>query len=158
VLVSPVASSRRIRRSGFIATMFLRAPLPFAYAFAPVVARVLGGPQLPPAGRAEIVREARRISPRELGRRLMDVLSTDLLPRLDSMKTPTLIVHGRRDRIVPLSAAEDITARIPAARLEVIPGASHLPYMSHSEPFNVSVGGFLDECLSTEQRQKKRQS
>jgi len=146
VLVSPVASNRRIRRAGFAATTFLRVPLPFAYVFAPLVARVLGGKHLPAAGRAEIVREARRIPPRELGRRLMDVLVADYLEALHDLKLPNLIVHGGKDRIVPLSAARDVAQRVPHAAFEVIPRAGHLPYMSHSDAFNDIVDRFLEDA------------
>jgi pimeloyl-ACP methyl ester carboxylesterase len=147
ILVSPVASNRRIRRAGFAATTFLRTPLPFAYVFAPIVARILGGKYLPPVGRAEIVREARRIPPLELGRRLTDVLRSDFLPALDRLKMPVQLVHGGRDRIVPLSAAKDVASRLPRARFDIIPKAAHLPYMSHPVAFNQVVDEFLNDAL-----------
>lgn len=145
VLANPVASTRRIRKGAMAASTLLRVPLPFAYLFAPIVARVLGGLALPPEGRAEIVRESRRISPLEMARRLKDILATDLLPDLERLQAPVLIVHGRSDCVVPLSAARDLTARLPRARLELIRGAAHLPYMSHAPRFNELVGRFLEE-------------
>jgi len=143
ILASPVASSHRIRRAAMAASTLMRVPMPFAYAFAPTVARVLGGRELPEEARAEIVRESRRLTPLELGRRLKDILATDLLPKLPSLKVPTLIVHGGRDLVVPLSSAQDVASRIPNARLEIIPGAAHLPYMSHPDEFNRLVRDFL---------------
>lgn len=143
VLASPVASSFRIRRAAMAASTLMRVPLPFAYLFAPVVARVLGGRKLPQEARAEFIRESRRVTPMELGRRLRDILATDLLPYLEKLEVPTLIIHGGRDLIVPLASAEDVAARIPKARLEVIPGAAHLPYMSHPDEFNHLVHDFL---------------
>lgn len=149
ILANPVASTRRIRKGAMIASTFLRVPLPFAYLFAPMVARVLGGIRLPPEGRAEIVRESRRIAPLEMARRLKDILATDLVPELGLLQVPTLIVHGRRDYVVPLSAARDVAARIPRARLEVIRGAAHLPYMSHPAKFNAVVHRFLSDLAKT---------
>lgn len=143
VLVSPVASTRRIRRGAVLAASLLRVPLPFAYLFAPVVARVLGGSRLSAEGRSELVREARRISPLEMVRRLRDIVTTELLPRLPELGMPVLVVHGGRDFIVPLEAARDVALRIPNARFEVIRGAAHLPYMSHPEAFNDRVHDFL---------------
>ncbi|MDQ3264724.1 MAG: alpha/beta hydrolase [Myxococcota bacterium] len=145
VLASPVASTRRIRRFAMTAANLLRVPLPFAYLLAPVVARILGGRHLPEEGRSEIVRESRRIAPLEMVRRLRDILGTDLLPELEGLQVPTLIVHGRRDLVVPLGNARDVAARIPNARLEVIRGAAHLPYMSHPDRFNAVVTRFLRE-------------
>jgi pimeloyl-ACP methyl ester carboxylesterase len=143
VLVSPVASVRRIRRLALTLSTLVRSPRPLAYVFAPTVARVLGGPHLPPEGRAEIIREARRLSSLELLRRLRDVLAADFLHRLHEIRVPTLILQGGRDLLVPPWAARDVARRIPGARLEVLREASHLPYMSHSQAFNAFVGDFL---------------
>ncbi|HEX5751273.1 MAG TPA: alpha/beta hydrolase [Archangium sp.] len=143
VLVSPVASVQRVRRWALALSTLVRMPKPFAYLFAPTVARVLGGRHLPPEGRSEIVREARRLSPLELLRRLEDILAADYLEDLEHLRVPTLILHGARDLLVPLSYARDVAARIPGSRLEVIREASHLPYMSHTDAFNAFVGDFL---------------
>lgn len=148
VLVSPVASVRRVRRWALSLSTLVRMPKPFAYVFAPTVARVLGGRHLPPEGRAEIVREARRLSPMELLRRLKDVLDADYLGALERLRVPTLIIHGARDALVPLRYAQDVARRIPGARLEVLREASHLPYMSHAHAFNAFVGDFLLQHLS----------
>jgi len=148
VLVSPVASVHRIRRWALSLSTLVRMPKPFAYLFAPSAARVLGGRQLPPEGRAEIVRESRRLSPLEMLRRLRDVLGADYLGPLEKLRVPTLIIHGARDTLVPLRYARDVAGRIPGARLEVLREASHLPYMSHANAFNAFVGDFLLQHLS----------
>ncbi|WP_233587982.1 alpha/beta fold hydrolase [Corallococcus sp. CA049B] len=143
VLVSPVASVRKVRRLALSLSTLVRAPRPLAYVFAPTVARVMGGRWLPAEGRAEIVREARRISPLELMRRLRDILSADFLHRLRELRVPTLIIEGGRDLLVPPAAARDVAAHVPGARLEFLETASHLPYMSHPEAFNERVSDFL---------------
>ncbi|GMU02616.1 hypothetical protein KH5H1_67360 [Corallococcus caeni] len=143
VLVSPVAGVRKVRRLALTLSTLVRAPRPLAYVFAPTVARVLGGRWLPPEGRAEIVREARRLSSLELMRRLRDILAADFLHRLRELRVPTLIIEGGRDLLVPPAAARDVAAHVPGARLEFLEAASHLPYMSHPEAFNASVSDFL---------------
>ncbi|HSP80228.1 MAG TPA: alpha/beta hydrolase [Myxococcaceae bacterium] len=145
VLVSPVASVHRVRRWALALSTLVRVPKPFAYVLAPAVARVLGGSHLPPEGRAEIVREARRLSPVELLRRLEDILAVDYLDELERLPVPTLVLHGARDMLVPLSYARDVAERLPRGRLEVIREASHLPYMSHTDAFNAFVGDFLQQ-------------
>ncbi|MBF5045391.1 alpha/beta hydrolase [Aggregicoccus sp. 17bor-14] len=147
VLVSPVATVRRIRRVALSLSTLVRAPMPLTYLFAPLVARALGGLHLPAEGRAEIVREARRISGAEMLRRLKDVLAADLVPQLSGLRVPTLVVHGARDHLVPLEAAQSVQAAIPGARMALLPHASHLPYMSHPQEFNAAVGDFLAEHL-----------
>ena len=143
VLVSPVASVQRIRRGAVALSTLVRIPKPFAYLFAPTVARIMGGRYLPAEGRAEIVREGRRLSPLEMLRRLKDILAARYLEELGRLKVPTLILHGGRDKLVPLADARDVAARIPGARLEVLREASHLPYMSHTDAFNAFVDDFL---------------
>ena len=86
VLVSPVTSVQRIRRGAVALSTLVRIPKPFAYLFAPAVARVLGGRSLPSEGRAEIVREARRLTPLEMLRRLKDILAADYLGQLERLR------------------------------------------------------------------------
>lgn len=45
------------------------------------------------------------------------------------VKAPTLIVHGRLDRIVPLSAALELKRRRPDWKLEIFDGVGHVPMM-----------------------------
>ena len=42
--------------------------------------------------------------------------------RLDRIRAPTLVMHGERDRLVPLAASRLLAARIPDAELAVVPG------------------------------------
>lgn len=145
VLVSPVASTKKIRNGALLAHTAMKVPLPFGYVFAPTVARVLGGGELQPTARAEFVREARRISPGEMSRRLKDILATNLMPELPSLRVPTLVIHGDRDHIVPMSSAMDVARDIPDSHFVVIKGAAHLPYMSHPDEFNAALDDFLSK-------------
>ncbi len=45
---------------------------------------------------------------------------------LKGVRTPTLLIWGSRDVVVPLSAAHKYKASLPNSRLEVIDGAGHL--------------------------------
>jgi pimeloyl-ACP methyl ester carboxylesterase len=47
--------------------------------------------------------------------------------------TPLQLIWGERDQIVPITVAHDILAAVPHARLEVIPGAGHLPHQEKPE-------------------------
>lgn len=63
---------------------------------------------------------------------------------LDQIQVPTLILHGLDDQIIPLSEAESMQTGIPAARLETIPDAGHLPNLEQVEIFNQAVARFLE--------------
>jgi pimeloyl-ACP methyl ester carboxylesterase len=51
----------------------------------------------------------------------------DLQPHLPSIAVPTLVLHGRRDVIAPLSAAEQLACTLPIASLKVAEDAGHVP-------------------------------
>ncbi|MGV0035169.1 MAG: alpha/beta fold hydrolase [Candidatus Azotimanducaceae bacterium WSBS_2022_MAG_OTU7] len=44
---------------------------------------------------------------------------------LESIKVPTLVIHGADDPLLPLAAGKDTAETIPGARLAVIPGMGH---------------------------------
>ena len=62
------------------------------------------------------------------------------LPRVTS---PTLIVWGREDRIVPVVCGEQYRALIPDARLEVLERCGHLPPIEQPDRFAALVTEFL---------------
>jgi pimeloyl-ACP methyl ester carboxylesterase len=64
----------------------------------------------------------------------------DGLPRIG---VPTLIVVGADDSAF-LGAADYMAAKIPDARLVVIPDAGHAPNIDKPSLFNAEVGAFLD--------------
>jgi pimeloyl-ACP methyl ester carboxylesterase len=45
--------------------------------------------------------------------------------RLDRIRAPTLVMHGERDRLVPLAASKLLATQIPDAELAVVPGTGH---------------------------------
>ncbi len=69
----------------------------------------------------------------------------DLRPRLAAVDVPTLLVHGAEDPICPAGASRAMAAAIPHARLAVIPGAGHAPFLSRPAAFRDALGDFLRE-------------
>lgn len=61
--------------------------------------------------------------------------------QLDSVRVPTLIVHGREDPI-PLASSE-AAARAMNAELVVIDGAGHVPYVERPRELFAALGSFL---------------
>ena len=49
----------------------------------------------------------------------------DRRERLMKIHEPTLVIHGREDRLVPLAGGIDTAEHVPGARLEVIDGMGH---------------------------------
>ena len=48
---------------------------------------------------------------------------------LPAIQAPTLIVHGARDRLVPVAAVRDLVRRRPDWQLEVLDGVGHVPML-----------------------------
>jgi pimeloyl-[acyl-carrier protein] methyl ester esterase len=54
----------------------------------------------------------------------------DLRPLIPDIRQPTPLIHGARDPLMPLAAAEWLASTLPAAKLEVCPHAAHAPFIS----------------------------
>jgi pimeloyl-ACP methyl ester carboxylesterase len=52
---------------------------------------------------------------------------------LSSIKLPTLVVTSDNDHLIPKDLSDLIAARISAAKLAVMPGAGHIPFMEQPE-------------------------
>ena len=62
---------------------------------------------------------------------------------LPGIAVPTLVVHGERDRIVPVGAAGFLAAHLPRAQLGLVPGAGHAPFLSHTLYFLEKLKDFM---------------
>lgn len=71
------------------------------------------------------------------------LLETDLRPEINNIRKNTLLIHGDRDTLAPLQAAHWMMQNLPEAYLRVISGASHAPFLSHSDQFADSLVDFL---------------
>jgi pimeloyl-[acyl-carrier protein] methyl ester esterase len=71
--------------------------------------------------------------------------SADLREQLPAIHCPTLFLAGERDTLMPVEAAQLSAQMIPHARLEVVAGAGHAPFISHPDIFLHHVRQFLYE-------------
>jgi pimeloyl-ACP methyl ester carboxylesterase len=69
--------------------------------------------------------------------------SYDVRGRLGTIRVPTLILHGREDKLVPLERAEELHRGIPDARLVVFEGCGHWPHVEKRTEFVAAVKEFL---------------
>ncbi len=72
------------------------------------------------------------------------LLSVDLRAAVASIDAPALVVTGDRDTLAPAAAGRWLAAALPHAELVEIPGAAHVPFLSHRDAFVAAVGAFLD--------------
>lgn len=72
------------------------------------------------------------------------LMETDLRPDLERIRKPVLLVHGDRDSLAPVQAANWLAQHLPFARLRVISGAGHAPFLSHGTQFIETLAQFLE--------------
>lgn len=84
-------------------------------------------PQSDGALREQIERAMRRShQPAGLLRQTLAVMADHSRAQaLGGLHTPTLVLHGDADRMVPLACGQDTARRIPGATLQVVPGMGH---------------------------------
>jgi pimeloyl-[acyl-carrier protein] methyl ester esterase len=60
---------------------------------------------------------------------------SSLVARLADLEVPLTAIHGERDTLAPLAAAQAMVALVPDAELRIIAGAGHAPFLSHPAQF-----------------------
>lgn len=92
--------------------------------------RVFGSPGYPltEMERAQIARKRhkRDYTPGGVVRQMAAIVAGgNRIGLLESIKVPTMVIHGADDPLIPLAAGKDTADTIPGARLEVIQGMGH---------------------------------
>jgi pimeloyl-[acyl-carrier protein] methyl ester esterase len=77
----------------------------------------------------------------ETGLRLLR--SNDLRTELTQLQCPLLGLFGERDTLIPAKVAEDIAKLLPQVQIEHIDGASHAPFLSHTDEWLKHVKRFI---------------
>jgi len=71
------------------------------------------------------------------------VVSYDVSAQLSSIKAPTLLIWGERDRVVPKEDALLAQKAVKGAELVLLPDVGHMPEVEVPEAFNKVLDGFL---------------
>jgi 3-oxoadipate enol-lactonase len=71
------------------------------------------------------------------------IQAMDTYDRLPQIKSPTLIIHGDRDILVPVGNAEILRERIPGSRMRIVQGTGHCFFWEEPELVVEELVGFL---------------
>lgn len=71
------------------------------------------------------------------------IMATDLTAQLSRIAAPTLIIAGRRDRVVPFQESVAAAERIPGGCLDLFDECGHFPFFEYPERFNTLVRSFF---------------
>jgi pimeloyl-ACP methyl ester carboxylesterase len=77
------------------------------------------------------------------GKFIWPIPDKGLKKRIHRVTSPTLLVWGEGDRLVPRAYAKEFSGRLGDTRLEVVPGAGHAPHLEQPEATARVVQAFL---------------
>ncbi len=80
---------------------------------------------------------------------LQGIMQWQAYDRLPHISAPTLVIHGKNDRLVPPGNAELIASRIPGAQLVLVPAANHLFTTDQPEAAHAALLKFLGAQAQT---------
>ncbi len=69
---------------------------------------------------------------------------TGLLISLKGLPVPTMLIHGRDDRVTHFEASLQLTATIPNSRLLLLNRCGHSAQLEYANEFNALVDSFLN--------------
>jgi pimeloyl-ACP methyl ester carboxylesterase len=87
-----------------------------------------------------------RITYEGMVRQLQAMAAEVARPYLGEIGAPTLVIHGERDPLVSPRYGEILAAEISGARLIVMPGVGHRPFVEQRDEFVTVVMDFLREA------------
>jgi pimeloyl-ACP methyl ester carboxylesterase/DNA-binding CsgD family transcriptional regulator len=73
----------------------------------------------------------------------LDADQRDVLPLVT---TPSLVLHRRGDRAVPIARGREVAALLPNARFVPLSGDGHLPWVDDQRDLHRALAGFLDDA------------
>src|SRR5262245_49839822 len=131
-----------------------RSLVDFARANWGLAAQMLAGLIVPHASGDEIAaltRHKRRAADAETAAAFLELeLFSDARPYLAGVTMPTLVLHRRGDRAVPIARGRELASLLPNARFVALGGDSHLPHFDDQRELHRALAGFLDDAPSTD--------
>ena len=95
---------------------------------------------------ADAARDAMRLTAASYWRTLEQVVYGSNVPAIvDRLKRPLLLIHGADDRTAPIEPVRELAAARPHVRLEIVDGAGHNPYFTHTEQVTRLINEFSTE-------------
>ena len=72
----------------------------------------------------------------------------DLRAHIPAIKTPTLLIHGECDPLMPLASAQWLNGQLPNAQLAVFAATAHAPFLADPLRFAALAGDFCHDAAA----------
>lgn len=157
------ASPERVRRVVFFGGYVSRADIPeatrrslvdFVRTNWPLAAQMLAGLFIPRGSGEEIEassRYQRRSADADVAAAFLELdLTSDARALLANVTVPSLVLHRRGDRTVPISRGRELAALLPNARFVTLSGDAHPPWADDQRDLQRALAGFLDDAVPAE--------
>ena len=154
------ASPERVRRIVFFGGYVSRSDIPeatrrsivdFVRTNWPLAAQMLAGLFTPRGSGEEIEassRYQRRAADSEVAAAFLELdLTSDARALLLTVTAPSLVLHRRGDRTVPISRGRELAALLPNARFVTLSGDAHSPWADDQRDLQRALAGFLDGAV-----------
>jgi len=70
-------------------------------------------------------------------------MEIDIRHILPSIRVPTLVLHGSKERHIPIGAARDLAESIPASKFTIVESMDHVPYFDGADEVVQQIHDFL---------------
>ena len=72
--------------------------------------------------------------------------STDFRKELPGITVPALVIHGDKDKVVPIEVSSDVSAGlISGSTYKIYEGAPHGLFVTHKDQLNADIDEFLSK-------------
>src|SRR5215475_12596482 len=110
--------------------------------------KVLFAPEAPTEAIAITMRELRACRPETLQADVRAARAMDLTAQAAALDVPTLVLSGRRDRLITPTLAERLGALIPGSRLHIVDGAGHMLPLEAADRVNREIVAFVESLAA----------
>lgn len=126
-----------------------RSLIEFARTNWPLATQMFAGLHDPKAPREDVERFGRylrRCADPEVAAAYLELkLFCDLRPLLPQVTVPTLVLHRRGDRTVPIGCGRELAELLPDARFVALNGDAHVVWLDETREVRRAMSGFLGE-------------
>jgi pimeloyl-ACP methyl ester carboxylesterase/DNA-binding CsgD family transcriptional regulator len=116
-----------------------------------LAAQMFSGLLLPHGSGDEIsavTQQLRRSASAEAAAAFLELeLTADARPYLPEIAAPSLVLHRRGDRTVPISHGRELASLLPNARFVALSGDAHLPWLDEQREVQRALAGFLGDAV-----------